>query len=642
MHTNRKSISIKFTIAWLCLMLYGNNQLLAQNNRYNLQVQSNHFATYIQWDSVSMFHRLFHNGTEAFDGPGTDTWLLTAPGSHTVELEPWDSSGRKLPRQRFSFTVQPAATRQAPLVGDYTPLTRISVVKGIVQGHRFVPADVGKVISIKDARRAPWYRQAPLWYHGFIEQVLPNGTALVTSKSVDGKPVGTPSQELIDVQNTTGYFATNNAEAWWKMIESSTQPETLEIKGTAYIDPFRWPWFVEQVVAKVTTKTGPYLTNPALAIQGNLVFGEEHLIGHVLKGTTFTPWRPQFYPLTAIMHQSGFLWVNGQVRGPLTPNLFNQSNNADSRFYQRDTKSTATVQFIFSGTFGDTTNWELGFNNLAENIRGEATSGKDLQAAINARIACPEPFALRPFAAMDGKGGLLLRPNFGKRWLLRNVTFYGSAMRKANGPVLATVRRAPRGDSLLVTVDARTYPEFTFREFAFHEPQFLIFKEPGKPVGPLNQFDNAIFEKASFVASPYSVSMRSNKVKPGTYMLATSPNYHERLASQGHIQYSSALLEVEVRNVLAHNLHSFFLRSNNNDYFGWHRQFSLINARATPTKEDRFKMLRPFGGYDMWIDFPSTTLQAQYVAQGFKGVALVRNTDVRFQQNRGLVIYQTR
>jgi hypothetical protein len=389
----------------------------------------------------------------------------------------------------------------------------------------------------------------------------------------------------------------------------------------------------------VTEKTAPYLNNPALQINGNLVFGEEDLIGHTLLSQVFTKFRPQFYPLTGLIHQSGFLWVNGVVRGPLSHNLLNEVTGPDSRFYQRDGKSKSTVQFIFSGVFNDSTDWENGFNTLSENIRGEVEAGKDLQAAIGARIACPEAFILRPYSTFAGAGAARLRPYLGKRWILRDARIFGTAMRKATGPVQANITRIA-GDSLLVVVDSTRYPYFTFREYGWWEPQYLFFRDPAKPVGKLNQFENAIISRWGRVISPYRVTVKDNRLAPGTVLLATSTSQQHTSGSQGHLQYSSALLEVEVRDVLAENMHSFFLRVNNSDIYGWHRQFSLVNVQAIPTREDRFSALRPFGGYDMHVDFPSENLFVQYVGQGFKGVALVRNSRVHFQQHWGLTIYR--
>ncbi len=575
-------------------------------NPRSLKAVSNHFRSYITWDSLpaANYFDLYANDTLLTRLTGFDTWVMHAGrnGQYKLISSAGDTSNLAV--------IAPAPSgKTITLQGDYTRYDSLVVRNRKVIYPKIPAVDVGKAIAIAGARSAQWYRLKPLWYHGTITQVLSDGTAML-----DGEP--------IEVTGAEGYTATNY---WQHLQEALADSSVGEVKatGVVYADPVR-----------LGASAIP-LAHPAILLRGDFVFGQEDHIGKGLRIVTGD--QPV---LQIINHISGSLGIIGSVRGPLTVGLSNQSSRSFSTFYKRNLASSAVAEFHFAGRFGNQGNYRSGFTNLAENKGGMALSGKDVVAYHSGLIFCAEPFSVYGYTTQRG----VVTPTWGKRLLVRNTTVTGSAFVKPTLPVMAVVTRLDDSTALVV-VDSLRHPEFTFHARFFTDrfrQAFLIFKDPATPPGPMNVFANANLRQASAILGRYRalvpvVPKDIHNSDPGRFLKPLVAGSVEMIVDtemqpgsvqEGHFAYNSSSVEIEWSNIIFRGLRSFALRQSDYPEFKGpgHRQVSVYNVTWQTDPDESFDFINRFGGYVQYKRWPGAAAQLQ--SQGIRGKGLVQKSTV--------------
>jgi len=594
------------------------------------QAQSTHFSSYIKWDEVpgAEYYIVNKNGIELTVVNGNDTWDVeyTQNSEVTYTVQPMSTTADKFDPIKIVAKTATAPVIDSKSVGDYKDLTNVSLKGSVVSGYKFAASDVGKVISLSATRKASWYREAPMWSHTFIKEVTASGDAIIETKVYKNIPLGTPAAELVDSPSTFGYFATNNFDTL-KIELSSSTPSTVKLTGDVYADPSRTEWYVDNIVEKQGNSVGMIkVNNPALLVTGNIIFGGEDLLGH-RENNVIIPYT-EWYPYNIFHHKGGLFAWRGNVRGCQTVCIMNRTGQSRFKFYQKDIETVPNCQFIYSGTFGDRLNYQTGFTNIADSQRGKATAGKDLVACINANLYVSEPFVVRPYtpqAPPTDKVSL----TFGKRFLMRNTTVNGSAFSKPSIPVDAVIEDLKDGTAK-ITVDKTKYPTFSFySNVGIWSRLPLIFKSPDTAAGSINAFQNSVGKYVSKINNAYEVLVKVEGDpipgivnKPmifGNVRLITCQDMQPTIPWEGHVLYTSSLVEIEIYNVHLMGLLSFLLRANNSDnYSGYFNQFSMSKITYTsPSKTNpRFDDIKEFGGYVQFAEWPGPPY-IQATVQGF-------------------------
>ena len=589
----------------------------------------NHFNVYLTWPETvgADFYKVYKNGVEMTVINGCDTWdgIIDQDTSVTYKVVPCN---KDIEYQSASITVK---TLSAPVVksatiGDYTRLTNVALNNNVVTGYKFSKNDIGKVISLSNCRIAKWYRSGSMWAHLFIKDVNDNGNAIVECKSQKNIALGTPANELVNNSNTFGYFATNNFDILRNELSTSVA-STLELTGTVYIDPSRSTWYNNNIVDVQGNGLGMIkINNSALLVKGDLICGGEDLLGHK-ENNIIIPYC-QWYPMILIEHKSGMFAWKGNVRGCETVPIMNRTGQVRHKFYTKDIETPKICQFIYSGVFGNKDNYQSGFTNLIDSQRGTATSGKDLLACIDSTLHIAEPFVVRPFTSQNPPKDFV-STTFGKRFLLRNTIVSHSAFCKTSEIVRAFITNLNDGTAK-ITVNSSLYPNFTFySNVGIWSRLPIIFKSPTTPIGGLNSFDNTIGKLALKINNAYEVIVKiegdcvsAQLTKPmifGEVMLITAQDMQPTIPWEGHVLYTSSLVEIEMHNVNVNNLLSFLIRSNNSDnYEGFFNQYSLSKITYTPPNKINpgFDDIKQFGGYVQFAEWPGPPF-IQAVVQGF-------------------------
>ena len=598
---------------------------------YNLRATTTHFSIYFRWDEVpgAMFYRITSAaGKEIFDGSGLDAFdaILAPNQTYTYTLSPYNPQTK----QAFTSTTIKATTgfakpKTSAMLGDYTQLSGLVVAaNGRVSGHRFSTADVGKCVSLEGCRYAPEYREAPLWWHGTIERVLPNGTAIVVA-SYGAAP--------LPKNGVSGYMATNNYDQWRAELADTTI-NTLQLSGTILIDPYRSTWWQRNIKdVGGNGAMGPQLSHPNLLIAGGtLVFGHEDALGDKLYGPPPPHyWRPM--PLVGLVHQAGVLGLQCNIRGPKTPPFQNRDHYPVSKFYQ--SASTASLkQVFFTGIFGDSTNYSTGFYT-AFDLRGpKPNGGKSLLAMIDASIACGVPFGAG--TTPDADGVTRITPYEGYRFMLRDTRILGCGITRATPTVRATVTRINSTEAR-VTVDPKQYPNFTFLQWAWYEPFNVLMKPPGASAGSTHQFSNVVWRQTKTTAGPYTAMvtiepgtatnehLRQRPLTFGPIELTTASPMQPSIAIEGHVLYHN-LVEIDINRVHLSNLNMFFIRQNGVDNLqGQYRQWGIKNLTYTPAGIGNRAWMKSDWSYYLQMATEKSEPYIQHQDMGFVGKAKLSN-----------------
>lgn len=593
-------------------------------------VVTTHFSAYIRWDEVpgAEYYTVLKNGTELTVINGTDTWDLSdqQDTETTYIIQPGSADGKLYESILLKARTGTASVVKSRAVGDLKQLSNVSLKGNTVSGYAFTKTDIGKVISLEATRRVSWYREAPMWSHLFIKDVDSGNNAIVESRTYKNIPLGTPASELVDSVGTRGYFATNNFDILRTELSTATA-STLELTGEVYADPSRTEWYVDNIVEKQGNSIGMVrISNPALLVKGNITFGGEDLLGH-RENNLIIPYS-EWYPYNIFHHKGGMFAWKGNVRGCETVSIMNRTGRVRFKFYQKDIDTVANCQFIYSGTFGRKENYQSGFTNIADSQRGRAVSGKDLIACVDSTLYCAEPFIVRPYTP-DSSNIDKVSLTYGKRFLLRNIVINGAAFSKTTIPVDAFIEDL-RDGTARITVDRNRFPTFSFySNVGIWSRLPIIFKSPTTPAGSINSFQNSVGKQVFKINSAYEVLVKTEGDtlsaplnKPmiyGTVRLIACQDMQPTIPWEGHVLYTSSLVEIEVHNVQLNSLLGFFIRANNSDsYSGFFNQYSISRLSYNPPGKTNpgFDDIKIFGGYVQFAEWPGPPF-IQAVVQGF-------------------------
>ena len=622
---NGRQVSVPYTISGKrTITTYITLPALIAANTINLQATPSPFTMYLRWDSVP--------GCPEYAVYRNDTLLTVING-----LDTWDAMLR--PNVTYRYAVKPlnlvaseitATTTNAPIVNtamvaDREELTSIGVAaNGIVTGYAFAPDDVGKCISIKNGRAAKWYREAPLWWHGYIQTVNNNGSAVVSSP-IYGNPLPLGGLTI----SASGYFGTNNYDTYFAEINDTTARQ-INLSGHYLIDPFRSDSFLNARGDYGNRTQVPYLNNRALFLNGgNLYFGEEDAIGTSLYAGPGYIWHE--FPLTAIEHGSGIFCLKTNIYGPKTEWTTNRESYPKSWFYKADVSNTPK-QVFYTGSFGDSSDYRNGFFFGFEMKGPTVAGGKSVLAMLNAKINNPWPFGL----GVTGQNPEVGIYNKSYRWLLRNTVINGSGRATASNPVNATVTSFNDTYAIL-QVDSTTAPTFTFWNLAYWEDNSVLMKRPDAYAGGGNAFTNVVWRPGIVPLSAYSCLIpkastgRTNEhlvQAPLLYGNVVCNSTHEMQPSigiEGHVIYIN-VAEVEVYNTLVKNYNTAFLRQNGADGLtGSYRQWSIVNLSNIPPLQVNpwYERLRSMGYYLQYSTAQAPPL-IQFQPMGFVGQRLLK------------------
>ncbi|TAD83385.1 MAG: hypothetical protein EAY75_14915 [Bacteroidetes bacterium] len=597
---------------------------------YGLTASPTHFSIYFKWNAVpgAMFYRISNAaGKEIFDGGGLDAFdaILAPNQSFSYTFLPYNPETKQQFRPTtIAVRTASASVTKTSMVADYTELQNLKINQSTISGYPFKPADVGKCISIKGARTAPWYRQAPLWWHGTITLVDARGNATV------GSEYGQPLQISGPI---SGYMGTNNYDAWRAELGDSAIA-TLSLSGTYLIDPYRSPWWQQNIKnLEGNTNQGPYLDRKALLISGGtLVFGQEDAIGQRLFGPPPPHyWQPM--PLVALVHAGGTLGLACNIRGPKTVALQNRNNYPISKFYT-SVANEKPKQIFFSGVFGDTTDYTTGFLNAFE-LRGPKPSGgKSVLALVNATIACAGPFGMGLANSADGVPRLNAYEGF--RFLLRDTRVVGSGLGRATPTVQATLERTSPTEAT-IRVNKNLFPEFTFMQWGWSEPFNLLMKPVGAKPGGTHQFLNVCWRQSLRVVDPYTCvvplqagaqtneHLRQSTLPMGRVELTTASSMQPQIAVEGHTMYYN-VAELEINRVHLSGLNLFFIRQNGADNLqGSYSQWSIKNLSYTPPQVAKLQWMKTDWSYYLQMASEQAEPFIQHQGMGFVGKALISN-----------------
>jgi hypothetical protein len=586
----------------------GTPAAVSASNPLELTAEANHFRVALKWkpDSTSGYYDVLRDGVLLTRITGYDTWDFVSPGkTHVYQIRP--SSGQFFSELKVTTkTDAPSITIQ----GDYQLLSAISVRNKIMTSPKVTAADLGKVISIENARSVKWFREAPVWYHGRIVSVRADGTAELSGEPLDG-------------DYTLGYTATNQ----WARLKSAMATAgigVVEALGVVYADPIR-----------AGDHTPIKVDRPSLLLKGQFIFGQEDQIGDRLD---------DMRSLQVIDHISGVFGVDGKIRGPLTVPMRNFQHRAHLSFYKRNIDASSVCEFHFRGIFGHPSNYRSGFWHMATNIRGYSGGRiqKDVLAIYSSEIYASEPFELRMYSDTLG----VVTPYTGKRWIMRDVQVGGSAFVKPVGPVKANVRTVSATEAE-ITVNRILYPKFTFYELGNYGQwaQNLIFKSVSSGPGTANLFTTSTIRKlistkdgytARVLIAPPDLGKDTRFVRElitGEVDLIADTDMQPGMVAEGHVMYMSSMAEVELTRVVANGLRSFLIRQSNADEFKGpgHRQVSLYKVTWAASLDDggAFDFINIFGGLVQFKVWPGAAVQFQ--PQGLQGKGLRQESTVWFQ-----------
>lgn|GEM_PF-5871968 len=518
-----------------------------------------------------------------------------------------------------NLNVPAAKTLQSSARADME--TAVVTVQGTLARKRaggFSPADVGKIISIKNARRPLWYSRGTYGWNGFITAVN-NGVATLGIRMLpNGRRLGDPISEL---SNTTDscLMGTNNYAAITADLIAAKAGGFNEIRypanGTCLIDPYRDSLWMSFFYYSTNSVRG-HANDFDITISGlRARYCYEDFMFQNDDPTTFPPYT-RLWEYHAWTVWSGVLKLDScQFTG--VSNRARNNERANGHFGSAPPNGNHQEFFLTNSVVKGGGDWTTGFSS---GITMSVNKPKQKQTLHfqNCNIENAEWCGA-------GDNGNNLSDEAGIRLTYRNVVLRGTGMPTHLPPVQARVAGG------ILTVDSGRFSQFTFafqqREMNRREPRMagLAMKPAGNP-------NNQTLDYGAKNAVLNNYQCRTT-APDGIYTLIYYKGGDgDNGGLNGHANYVNTNVEVYCDSVVHTNAWSFFMRRNNPDtWTGSHRQttYQLVWYQPEKPGDNPYPYFADMPAVD-WGGGPLKSFNIQFRSQCFnpQKQALVRRASI--------------
>lgn len=567
---------------------------------FSVNAQITYTATYytahISWPETpgALWYDVLHNGRHVTRINSTDTWIWLA-SVNNITIEPHDTADTQF-APIVGSVIRPSIPPASRISGDLRPIV-IDSANGLKLFGNFTAADRGKVISIKGACVKSWYRDAPLYFHGWVKSAG-RGFVVIGDSVNNGKLLGDPISSYTQPQQFEGYIATNKVSAMRNLLRNRSR---IVSSGIVYLDGFRDSQYVHDVLVSQRSPALFHISRNTI-IEGVYRYGQEEQVG---TGPASVGWysgnfpdgHTHFFQHNIWEHYGGNLTIIGDWRGPQARKLRNQAAYDNECFYTRNPYTDKACNLFFRGNFG-WPDYEQGTRQFAFN-GGGYHKGKEVIFVTNSTLSGSELFGLRPYYTFKDS----ISADVNKRLVIRNTTLNGAGYNKMTPVTTCTVERG---------VIKAQGGLFGFMQLP--AVQYAILLPVGAESGPVNEFKNAIGRTIEAVNANTArvadtqnhnpFNMTAKPLPDGKYWLVCSHFDQTTQPNVGHQIYMAAVCQLEESFNTYRQLNGYHLRQS--DAPGWkgnNSQLSLYGISVSDYTTNRFTFINRFGGYSQYEMF---------------------------------------
>jgi len=580
----------------------------------------------------------FNDAYRVFEGGGLDFFDPTVVPGQTVHyrIKAYNPVTNYESSWRYVELATPAAAAYtSTAVGDMDSVVvtfNASAMTATKSAGSFAAGDVGKIISIRNARKPTWYSRGSYFYNGIITAVNA-GVATIAAPVSGGKRMGDPATEAANVTDTAWFGTNNYTRIAADIAYCKANGKNLLVFPTGYcmIDPYRDTTWMTTNHFTTNGIRGHYIENFDLTIKNaKLKYAYEDFIYQSDDPTNFFAYNKAWSFSAWTAKNSTLKMDSCTIIGVKNENRYIERSNG--RFFSGrsgdglDINSRIELYFtngeIKGGSSAWTTGFSSGFDIAASNPTWKSTIHFQNATLRNAEF---------------GGGGVatsVFSDTFGIRLTYRNVKHYGSGIPTHNKPVLATVNNG------VLMVDSTTYPYYT---------NYIVRLEATNYVGGTYYYrtdknrmhymligNGGIGYKVlhNTVLDNYRSNIGGGLTNGTYYILAyyagNGDGGQDRDGTlNGHANYVNTNVETYIDSVYYAGFTSLYLRRNNADaWSGNHQQATFQNVSSNINDGYLYAYLDTFRVKCPYPDAPLTELGIYANNQGFDLTkqALFRNS----------------